>query len=258
MKLAVSGKGGVGKTTLVALLAREAVSRGYRVLAVDADPAANLAATLGIEEEITPLAELQDLIKERAGEAAGLIKLNPKVDDIPDRYSVYKDGIRVMVLGAIRRGGGGCACPENSFLRGLLRHLLLERDELVLVDMEAGIEHLGRGTAQGVDGLIMVVDTDVRSLQTAARIAKLAREIGLPRVLAVGNRVRDRSEREAIERGLPRDLPLLGSISYSERLRLLGPGGLPPPDQLLRHEIERIFTSLTELIPGAEGRSVVR
>lgn len=258
MKLAVSGKGGVGKTTLVALLAREAVSRGYRVLAVDADPAANLAATLGIEEEITPLAELQDLIKERAGEAAGLIKLNPKVDDIPDRYSVYKDGIRVMVLGAIRRGGGGCACPENSFLRGLLRHLLLERDELVLVDMEAGIEHLGRGTAQGVDGLIVVVDTDVRSLQTAARIAKLAREIGLPRVLAVGNRVRDRSEREALERGLPRDLPLLGCISYSERLRLLGPGGLPTPDDPLRREVEGIFTSMMELILGAEERPMVR
>ncbi|MCR4403921.1 MAG: AAA family ATPase [Candidatus Acetothermia bacterium] len=260
MKLAISGKGGVGKTTLVALLAREAVSRGYRVLAVDADPAANLAATLGIEAEITPLAELQELIKERVGEAAGLIKLNPRVEDIPDRYSVYKDGIRVMVLGAIRKGGGGCACPENSFLRGLLRHLFLERDELVIVDMEAGIEHLGRGTAQGVDGLIVVVDPDPRSLQTAARISKLAREIGLRHVLAVGNRVREPLEREAIERGLPPDLPLLGSLSYSEQLRILSPGGLPQlePDGLLRHEIGAIFTSLTEAISGAERRPSAR
>lgn len=249
MKLAISGKGGVGKTTLAALLAQEAVSRGYKVLMVDADPAANLAATLGIEEEVTPLAELRDLIKERAGEAAGLIKLNPKVDDIPDRYSAYKDGIRVVVLGAIRKGGGGCACPESSFLRGLLLHLLLDRDELIILDMEAGIEHLGRGTAQGVEALLVVVDPDLRSLQTAARIAKLAGEIGLRRVLAVGNRVRDLSEREAIARGLPDGLPLLGSISYSEGLRLLASDrkGISM-NEPLRREVEVVFTALTELV----------
>jgi len=268
MKLAISGKGGVGKTTLAALLAREAVSRGFKVLAVDADPAANLAATLGIEEEITPLAELHDLIAERVGTVGGFFKLNPRVDDIPDRYSVYKDGIRVMVLGAIQKGGGGCACPENSFLRGLLRHLLLERDELVLVDMEAGIEHLGRGTAQGVDALLVVVEPDKRSLQTAARIRELAREIGLRRVLAIGNKVHDPSEREGIARGLPQDLPLLGPLSYSEQLRLSASssasgtgtgmgtgGGLPTPDSLeepLRGEIDRLFTALMELIPGSE------
>jgi CO dehydrogenase maturation factor len=249
MKLAISGKGGVGKTTLAALLAREAVSRGYKVLAVDADPDANLAATLGIEEEITPLAELRELIAERAG-SEGLIKLNPKVDDIPERYSFYKDGIRLMVLGAIRRGGGGCACPENSFLRSLLRHLLLERDELVLVDMEAGIEHLGRGTAQGVDALLVVVDPDRRSLETAARITRLAQEIGLRQILAVGNRVRDPSDREYIEDNLSSKLPLLGYISYSEQLRLSGREGLPTPDEPLRREIGRIFAALTEGILG--------
>ena len=243
MKLAISGKGGVGKTTLVALLAREAVSRGYKVLAVDADPDANLAATLGIEEEITPLAELRELIDERAG-SGGLIKLNPRVDDIPDRYSIYKDGIRLMVLGAIRRGGGGCACPESSFLRELLAHLLLERDELVLVDMEAGIEHLGRGTAQGVDNLLVVVDPDRRSLETAARIKRLAQEIGLRSILAVGNRVHDPSDREYIEENLPPKLPLLGYISYSEGLRLSGRGGLPTPEGTLHREIAEIFTAL--------------
>jgi CO dehydrogenase maturation factor len=256
MKLAISGKGGVGKTTLAALLAREAVSRGFKVLAVDADPAANLPATLGIEAEITPLAELHELIKERAGEAGGLIKLNPRVEDIPDRYSVYKDGIRVMVLGAIRKGGGGCACPENSFLRGLLRHLFLERDELVIVDMEAGLEHLGRGTAQGVEALLVVVDPDRRSLETAARIAKLAGEIGLRRVLAVGNKVRDARDREYIAHGLPGGLPILGYISYSERLRLLDRGGLPAlePGEPLKREVGAIFTSLTGPIPKAERR----
>lgn len=255
MKLAISGKGGVGKTTLAALLAREAGSRGYKVWAVDADPDANLAATLGIEEEITPLAELEELIRERTGGAAGMIKLNPKVDDIPDRYSVnYEDGIRLMALGAIRRGGAGCACPENSFLRGLLQHLLLERDELVIVDMEAGIEHLGRGTAQGVDALLVVVDPDKRSLETAARIMRLAQEIGLRRVLAVGNRVRDSADREYIEEGVPSGLPLLGSIGYSEGLRLSGREGLPSlPDGPLRREIELVFTALTQRVSEKQG-----
>ena len=243
MKLAISGKGGVGKTTLVALLAREAVSRGYKVLAVDADPDANLASTLGIEEELTPLAELRELIAERTGEG-GLIKLNPRVDDIPDRYSVCKDGVRLMVLGAIRQGGGGCACPESSFLRELLAHLLLERDELVLVDMEAGIEHLGRGTAQGVDALLVVVDPDRRSLETAARIRHLAEGIGLRRVLAVGNRVRDPSDRKYIGDNLPPGLPLLGYIEYSKRLRLSGREGLSPPDGAIRRAVAGILTAL--------------
>ncbi|MFQ6034100.1 MAG: AAA family ATPase [Candidatus Bipolaricaulia bacterium] len=248
MKLAISGKGGVGKTTLTALLAREAVSRGYKVLAVDADPDANLASTLGIAEELTPLAELRDLIKERTGGVAGLFKLNPRVDDIPDRYSVCKDGVRLMVLGAIRRGGGGCACPESSFLRGLLAHMLLERDELVLVDMEAGIEHLGRGTAQGVEALLVVVDPDRRSLETAARIAGLAEEIGLRRVLAVGNRVHGPQDREYIEENLPK-LPLLGHIGYSEELRLSGREGLSVPAGPLRREIEAIFNALRARLP---------
>jgi CO dehydrogenase maturation factor len=248
MKLAISGKGGVGKTTLTALLAREAVSRGYKVLAVDADPDANLASTLEIKQEITPLAELQELIIERTGGVAGMFKLNPKVDDIPERYSVYKDGIRLMVLGAIRQGGAGCACPESSFLRGLLAHLLLERDELVLVDMEAGIEHLGRGTAQGVDALAVVVDPDRRSLETAARVAKLAREIGLRRVLAVGNRVRDASDREYIASNLPQ-LPLLGCVNYREELRLSGREGLPILSRSLHREIEGIFIALSARLP---------
>ena len=142
MKLAVAGKGGVGKTTLVALLAREAVARGYRVIAVDADPDSNLAMTLGIDQPIVTLAEERELIKERVG-AEGFVKLNPTVDDIPDRYSVEQDGIRLLVLGGVRRGGGGCACPANTLLQSLLRHLFLQAGEVVIVDIRGEQVQLG-------------------------------------------------------------------------------------------------------------------
>ena len=224
MKLAVAGKGGVGKTTLVALLAREAVTRGYRVIAVDADPDANLAMTLGIHTPIVTLAEAHDLIKERVG-AEGLVKLNPTVDDIPDRYSVEQDGIRLLVLGGVRQGGGGCACPANTLLHSLLRHLFLRQGEVVLVDMEAGIEHLGRGTVQGVDSLVVVVEGDRRSLETAARIIHLAHEIGLDRILAVGNKIRQPEEEALIREGLPDGIPLLSMLPYVEELRATGVSG---------------------------------
>jgi len=248
MKLAISGKGGVGKTTIAALLARAAAARGYRVLAVDADPDANLAATLGFPEEgITPLAELRELIAERAG-SEGLIKLNPKVDDIPERYSLYGDGIRLMVLGAVRRGGGGCACPENSFLRALLRHLLLERDELVIVDMEAGLEPLGRGTVEAVDALLVVVDPDRRSLQTARRVRRLAGELGLERLFALGNMVRDPVEEDYLRAELPEGLPLLGVIPYDEAIRRAGQrGGGLPRDLPLHPQLEAAFAQLERL-----------
>jgi len=224
MKLAVAGKGGVGKTTLVALLAREAVARGYRVIAVDADPDANLAMTLGIDRPIVTLAEESELIKERVGEG-GLVRLNPTVDDIPDRYSVEQDGVRLLVLGGVRRGGGGCACPANTLLQSLLRHLFLRADELVIVDMEAGIEHLGRGTVRGVDALLVVVEADRRTLETAGRIVGLAREIGLSRLLAVGNKLRTPGEESAIRAGLPEGIPLLSVLPYQENLRAIGSAG---------------------------------
>jgi len=235
MKLAVAGKGGVGKTTLVALLAREAVARGYRVIAVDADPDANLAMTLGIDQPIVTLAEERELIKERVGEE-GFVKLNPTVNDIPDRYSVEQDGIRLLVLGGIRRGGGGCACPANTLLQSLVRHLFLRHGEVVLVDMEAGIEHLGRGTVQGVDALIVVVEADRHTLETAARIARLAHDIGLNQILAVGNKIRAPEEEKSIRAGLPEGIPLLTVLPYLEELRAADPTGSlrqgPPPQAI--------------------------
>ena len=202
MKLAVAGKGGVGKTTLVALLAREAVERGYRVLVVDADSDPNLAVTLGIAEPIVPLADDEELVAERAG-SGGFIRLNPTVEDIPARYTVERNGIRLLVLGGIRGGGTGCACPANTLLKALLAHLLVREDDVVLLDMEAGIEHLGRGTVRNVDALILVAESDRKALETAVRTVALAREIGIERVVAVANRVHDKEDSDRIRSGLP-------------------------------------------------------
>ena len=184
MKIAISGKGGVGKTLLAAFLAQTFASNGYSVIAIDADPDANLAATLGFPnpEKITPISELSDLIEERVGVRPGtsgsFFKLNPKVDDLPENYSVKMDGIRIMSIGRIKRGGTGCYCPEGALLQALLSHLLLQRDEVVILDMEAGIEHLGRGTVEAVDQLIIVVEPGRRSLETAQTINKLAQDLG--------------------------------------------------------------------------------
>ncbi len=251
LKIAVSGKGGVGKTTLTVLLAREALSRGQRVLVVDADPDANVAATLGMDREPPPLSELHDLIGERTG-GRGLVKLNPRVEDIPERFSLVKDGLRVVALGAVRLGGGGCACPENSFLRQLLLHLFLERDELVLVDMEAGVEHLGRGTVQGVDALLLVVDPDLRSLHTAERIVRLASQLNFHRVWAVGNKVGTVEDARRIQEALPAELPLLGTVGVWEDLRLSGTQGFTELPAGVSRQVAGLFTALQSSI-GAKA-----
>ena len=174
MKLAVSGKGGVGKTTFAALLIRTLSDQGKHVLAIDADPDANLAAALGIADadRIIPIAEMKELIFERTGAQPGTIggffKLNPKVDDLPDTLSAKLDNIKLMRLGGVKKGGGGCMCPESTLLKALVMHIVLARDEVVVMDMEAGIEHLGRATAQAVDKLIVVVEPGRRSIDTAA------------------------------------------------------------------------------------------
>ena len=208
MKLAVSGKGGVGKTTLTGTLARILAERGYSVIAVDADPDANLGSALGFSpqelERVRPVAEMHDLIEERTGarpgSMGGVFKLNPEVGDIPSRYALSKHGIRLLTLGRAKKGGAGCYCPEGVFLRRLLGHLILQSDEVVLLDMEAGIEHLSRGTTQGVDALIVVVEPGRRSLQTAAEVRRMAADLGVRTVLVAGNKVAS-PEEEAFLRG---------------------------------------------------------
>ncbi|MEW6443134.1 MAG: AAA family ATPase [bacterium] len=223
MKLAISGKGGVGKTTLTALLAHAFSRRGYRVLAIDADPDANLAAALGHPhpEAIHPIAEMGELVEERTGakpgSVGGVFRLNPRVDDLPDKLSGRVNGIRIMRMGTIKRGGGGCACPESTLLRALVQHLLIERQDVVLMDMEAGIEHLGRGTSGFVDWLIVVVEPGRRSVETAEKIRELARHIHLHKIAAVGNKIRG-PEDEVYLRAQLGDIPLVGFLPFREAL----------------------------------------
>ncbi len=223
MKIAISGKGGVGKTLLSSLLAKIFAESGYSVLAIDADPDSNLAATLGFPraEEITPISEMSELVEERTGakpgEIAPFYKLNPKVDDIPEKYSVKHNGIRLMVMGRIKRGGTGCYCAEGSLLQALLAHLLIARNEVIILDMEAGIEHLGRATAQAVDKLIVVVEPGRRSLETAHRIKQLAKDIGLPNIAVVGNKIRSQSDKEFLRTSLS-GFEFLGFIPYDQAL----------------------------------------
>lgn len=224
MKLAVSGKGGVGKTTVTALILDALRKRGETVVAIDADPDSNLAATLGYSspDEIRPLVDLKELIEERTGvkpgTTGGMFRLNPFVEDIPENHSVDIDGIRLLVAGAVKKGGAGCYCPENSLLRALVSHLLLEETTTLVLDMEAGVEHFGRGTVQAVDQLIVVVNPGLRSIETALRIRKMAEAIGLTKISAVGNMVRSDSDRDLIRRELD-NIPVLGFVSYDETLR---------------------------------------
>jgi CO dehydrogenase maturation factor len=225
LKLAVGGKGGVGKTTIAASLAKAFALRGYEVLAIDADPNATLASAFGLPgaSDIVPIVKMEGLIEERTGakpgSTGGMFKLNPTVDDIPERFSkVVEPGIRLMVMGAFKTGGGGCYCPENAMLKALVTHLLLDRKEVVIMDMEAGIEHLGRGTAQAVDRLLVVVEPGRRSIETARTVKKLAADIGLTRLGILANKVRGPQDVVFLEEQL-KGFELLGIVPQSEKVR---------------------------------------
>jgi CO dehydrogenase maturation factor len=221
MKLAITGKGGVGKTTLTSLLSWIYSKEGNKVIAIDANPDANLAVALGFSPEqaqkITPIVELKELIQERTGTKSGglgtFFKLNPKVDDIPDRFSIQKNGIRLLVMGTVKRGGGGCLCPEGAMLKSLLSHLVLSRSEVVIMDMDAGVENLGRGTAKAVDAFIIVVEPGQRSFQTARDIQRLAADLGVERCYIVGSKTHDDEERKFITDNLT-DFEVLGFVNY--------------------------------------------
>ncbi len=200
MKIAISGKGGVGKTTISAFLIKALESMGRRVLAIDADPSPHLARVLGFENAsgIRPIAEMQELLQERSERNGPFYKLNPKVDDLPEKFMQQKGNIRLMVVGAIQQGGAGCACADNAVLRSLLNILLLSPDEDIVLDMEAGVEHLGRGTIATVDHLLVVVQPYKGSLETAKKIQKLAEDLGLDHPEFVANNVSDEEDLQFI------------------------------------------------------------
>ena len=223
MKIAITGKGGVGKTTFSALLCRSFVDAGFNVLAVDADPDANLASTLRIKnpDAITPLSQMDELIEERTGAKPGsygsMFKMNPTVNDLPEKLWIEEHGIRLMVMGGVKKGGGGCVCPESVMLKTLIQHLILFRDDIVVMDMEAGVEHLGRATAGAVNAFITVIEPGRRSMETAQRIRELAGELGIKEVYAVVNRVRNEQEKAFVQEVLT-DFTILGFLPYDEKV----------------------------------------
>ncbi len=237
MKLAIVGKGGVGKTTIAGTLARMLADDGYKVMAIDADPDANLASAIGckpeVAREITPIADMKDFIRERTGAQKGygvMFKLNPKVDDIPDRFSRDVQGVKFLVMGSLDSGGTGCLCPENVVLRRFLEEVLEYRDETVILDMEAGLEHLGRGTARAVDLLVVVVEPGQRSIETARAIMRLARDLGIQLMRLVMNKVVDDADADLLRRNFPED-QILGYVSYDRELMKLDREGIAPYDR---------------------------
>jgi CO dehydrogenase maturation factor len=251
MKIAISGKGGVGKTLLTSLLCRAFAAARYSVIAIDADPDANLAVSLGFPnaDRIIPISEMKELIEERtgakSGESAPFFKMNPKVSDIPEKYAVRQDNISLMVMGRVKRGGAGCYCPENALLQALMTHLLLSQNEVVVMDMAAGIEHLSRGTARMVDILLIVVEPGRQSIETAERINGLAKDLGIKNVAIVGNKIRSDIDKEFLRKSLPA-FTFFGFLPYDSRVNEADMAGRPidqaSPD--INNEVSAIYQKL--------------
>lgn len=256
LKVAFGGKGGVGKTTITSLLARCLAAQGEKkVIAIDADPVTNLAAGLGIEEDqpITPIAELNELIAERTGAEpgtmGGFFTLNPKVDDIPDRFSLERDGVKLLVMGTVQKGGAGCICPESTILKALMTHLVLYRDDIVLMDMEAGVEHLGRATSGSVDALVVVVNPGARSRAAAEQINKLGKDIGIKNIVILGNRIRDEKDESLIKEAFA-NYPILGFLPEIEEIVEADREGRRPFDDI--NEAPQEITVIAEKLSALE------
>ena len=257
MKIAISGKGGVGKTTLAGVMARILADQGKKVVAIDADPDSNLASAIGLPREIlaklAPIASMTSMIEERTGAKKGsfgsMFKLNPKVDDLPDELGVNYRGVKLLLLGCIPQGGGGCFCPENILLKNLVRHLLVKEDEVLILDMEAGLEHLGRGSTSYVDALIIVVEPGQRAINTARQIRKLGEDLKIKNMMIVGNKAASADDRKIIEESLC-DFPVLGHMSFNPMVLQADREGKSPYDidEKIRGEVKGILGELEKRI----------
>lgn len=220
MKVAITGKGGVGKTTLSSTLARLYAAEGRPVLAADVDPDANLGLALGLSQEevdaIVPISKMRTLVEERTGanEANKFFKLNPYVADIPEKYAKDVGGVKLLVMGTVDVGGSGCVCPEHVMLKAILSSLTYRKDDVVILDMEAGLEHLGRGTTESMDEFIVVIEPGARSVQTYKNVKRLAKDLGVSQVKVVANKVRNPEDEEFIRSKIPAE-DLLGMIHYN-------------------------------------------
>ena len=256
MKIAITGKGGVGKTTFSSMLSRMFAEDGYRVVAVDADPDANLALALGFPKEvydsIVPISEMKNFVSDRTAASIGsfgkMFKLNPKVDDIPENFCKEYNGVRLLTLGTVDSGGSGCVCPEHVLLKRLCSHLILQNKDVVVMDMEAGIEHLGRGTAEGVDAFIVVVEPGERSLQTYRKVKKLGNDIGVKKVFVVGNKIRNKEDEEFIISNLE-DGEALGFIYYNQDVINSDRANQSPYDtsEVTREQVKAVQGKLLQL-----------
>ncbi len=257
MKIAITGKGGVGKTTFSSTLARLYADEGRTVLAADVDPDANLGLALGFSEDevnsIVPISKMRDLVEERTGanNANKFFKLNPQVSDIPDKFSKEINGVKLLVMGTVETGGSGCVCPEHVMLKSILSSLVLRKDDVIIMDMEAGLEHLGRGTTSFMDRFIVVIEPGARSIQTYHKVKELAKDLGVTQVSVVANKVRDDSDREFIKSKIPAE-DLLGFISYEEDVIDADRQGVSPYDRSEKtvEEIRLIKTRIDSIMKG--------
>ncbi len=254
MKIAITGKGGVGKTTFAATIARMYANEGRSVLAADADPDANLGLALGFTDEelekIIPISKMRKLVEERteADEFNRMFKMNPKVDDIPDKYAKTCNGVKLLVLGTVETGGSGCVCPEHVMLKRIINHLMLRSTDVVILDMEAGLEHLGRGTTSGMDQFIVVIEPGARSIQTYKNVKRLADDLGVKQVSVVANKVRSAEDEAFIRSRIPAE-DLLGFIHYNSEVIDADRQGKSPYDfsQQLNEEVRSIKEKIDHL-----------
>ncbi len=243
MKIAVSGKGGAGKSTVSAQLVRCFTLQQTPVFAVDADPDANLGLVLGLDPDqvanLRPLIELEDIIEEKNFGGGTFVDLNPNVDDVLENYTLHEGTLRFLKMGAIKQGGSACYCKENSFLNAVLTTMLLDRDEAVVLDMSAGIEHLTRGTARGIKMMLVVVEPTRAGLSTALNVDRLSKDLDIEQVLFVGNKIRSEEDRAYLESSLPPER-FAGMIAFSEQVLERARRGEP------------LVSGKDDLLPGLE------